>query len=137
MIREIEAGEGDVVSEVLHVLRSHLERAEIPNLIDAQRSEGYRVVAWFSGGVAVAAAGFRVSHNLALGRNLYVDDLVTHPDARRAGHGRALLEWLVAEARRLGCSSIHLDSATHRHAAHRLYLGSGYDITSFHFGHTV
>jgi GNAT superfamily N-acetyltransferase len=80
----------------------------------------------------VAAAGFRVSSNLALGRNLYIDDLVTLARARRAGHARRLLQWLAAESQRVGCSYIHLDSATHRHPAHRLYLGAGYDITAFH-----
>jgi GNAT superfamily N-acetyltransferase len=133
MIREIESGESDLVAEVLHELRSHLDRADIPRLVDAQRSEGYRVVASFAGEVAVAAAGFRVSSNLSLGRNLYVDDLVTLPNARGAGHAGALLDWLAAEGRRLECSHIHLDSATHRHPAHRLYLRSGYDITAFHF----
>ena len=137
MIREIEPGEGHLVADVLHELRSHLDPAGIPGLVDAQRADGYRLVAVFAAGVAVAAAGFRVSTNLALGRNLYVDDLVTLPKARRGGHARALLDWLVAEGRREGCAHIHLDSATHRHPAHRLYLGAGYDIVAFHFGHPL
>jgi GNAT superfamily N-acetyltransferase len=133
MIREIEAGEGELVAEVLHELRQHLLVEEIPALVDAQRAEGYRVVASFVGDAAVAAACFRLSTNLALGRTVYIDDLVTLPRARGAGHARALLEWVATEAGRLGCTHVHLDSATHRHPAHRLYLGAGYDITSFHF----
>jgi GNAT superfamily N-acetyltransferase len=133
VIREIAPGEGRLVAEVLHELRSHRDVAEIPDLIDCQRADGYRVVASFADDEAVAAAGFRVSSNLALGRNLYDDDLVTLPRARGAGHARGLLDWLAAEGRRLGCSHVHLDSATHRHPAHRLYLGAGYDITAFHF----
>jgi GNAT superfamily N-acetyltransferase len=133
VIREIAPGEGQLVAEVLHELRSHLDVSEIPDLIDGQRAEGYRVVASFADDEAVAAAGFRVSRNLALGPNLYIDDLVTLPGARRAGHARRLLEWLAAEGQRLGCSHIHLDSATHRHPAHRLYLDADYDITAFHF----
>jgi GNAT superfamily N-acetyltransferase len=139
MIREIERGEGALVAEVLHELRQHLRPDEIPALVDAQRAEGYRVVGSFvadsddSGDSAVAAAGFRESTNLALGPVIYIDDLVTLPRARGEGHARALLEWVAAEAVRLGCSYVHLDSATHRHPAHRLYLTAGYDITSFHF----
>jgi GNAT superfamily N-acetyltransferase len=75
-----------------------------------------------------------VSDNLAVGRNLYVDDLVTAEEQRGRGYARRLMSWLVEEARRLGCDHFHLDSATHRHAAHRLYLTAGLDITSFHFG---
>jgi hypothetical protein len=39
----------------------------------------------------------------------------------------------MEEAHRFGCAQVHLDSATHRHDAHRLYLRSGYRITAFHF----
>jgi GNAT superfamily N-acetyltransferase len=137
MIREIDHGEGPLVAEVLHELRSHLGPAQIPALIDAQRADGYRVVASFDDGTAVAAAGFRVTMNLALGRNLEVDDLVAPPRARRAGHARDLLAWLTAEASDLGCRFIHLDSNTDRHAAHHLYFAAGFHITSFHFGQAV
>ncbi len=42
-------------------------------------------------------AGFRVMHSLAWGHYLYVDDLSTLPEARRRGHARALLDWLLEE----------------------------------------
>jgi GNAT superfamily N-acetyltransferase len=137
MIREIQPGEGALVAEVLHELRQHHGVDEIPALVDAQRAEGYRVVGSFAGDAVVAAAGFRLSTNLALGRAIYIDDLVTLPRARGAGHARALLEWVATEASRLGCAHVHLDSATHRHPAHRLYLGAGYDITAFHFVRSI
>jgi GNAT superfamily N-acetyltransferase len=102
-----------------------------------QRAEGYRLVGAFEEGTpeAVAAAGFRVAHLLAWGRFLYVDDLSTLPSARRHGYGRALLDWLVDEARRLGCEQLHLDSGVGpaRADAHRLYLNAGLQITSHHF----
>jgi GNAT superfamily N-acetyltransferase len=137
MIREVQPGEGALVAEVLHELRPHCGVDEIPELIDAQRAEGYRVVGSFVDDVVVAAAGFRLSTNLALGRAIYIDDLVTLPRARGAGHAGALLEWVATEAVRLGCSHVHLDSATHRHPAHRLYLAASYDITAFHFVRSV
>ena len=137
MIREVEPGEGGLVAEVLHELRPHRGVDDIPAVVDAQRTEGYRVVASFVDGVVVAAAGFRLSTNLALGRAIYIDDLVTLPRARGEGHARALLDWVATEAVRLGCSHVHLDSATHRHPAHRLYLGARYDIAAFHFVRSV
>jgi GNAT superfamily N-acetyltransferase len=80
-------------------------------------------------------AGFRAGHSLAWGRHLYVDDLSTLPAARRRGHGRALLDWLVEEGRRLGCDQLHLDSGVglDRADAHRLYLNAGLVIASHHF----
>src|SRR4030095_15394971 len=51
------------------------------------------------------------------------------------GYGRQLLEWLGEEAERLGCEQFHLDSGVGptRTDAHRLYLNTGLEITSFHF----
>lgn len=138
-IREIGAHETRLAFAAMRALRTHLadEEAFARRVDELQRPEGYRLVGVFEDGAASAAAvaGFRVLHNLAWGRFLYVDDLSTLEGARRRGHGRALLDWLVAEARRLRCDELHLDSGVgaHRAAAHRLYLGAGYLITSHHF----
>ena len=87
------------------------DEAEFVRRVDeVQRPEGYRIVGAFEGERCVAVAGFRVIHNLAWGDTLYVDDLSTLPDARRRGHARALLDWTLEEARRLGCAALHLDS---------------------------
>lgn len=104
---------------------------------DVQRAEGYRIAGVFEDDAphAVAVAGFGVQHALAWGRFLYVDDLSTLPSHRRRGHGARLLGWLTAEARRLGCAELHLDSGVGpaRTDAHRLYLNTGLAITSHHF----
>jgi GNAT superfamily N-acetyltransferase len=72
---------------------------------------------------------------LARGRYLYVDDLSTHPEARRRGYGRQLLDWLADEARRLHCEQLHLDSGVglDRVDAHRLYFNAGLVISAYHF----
>ena len=105
---------------------------------DVQRAQGYRLVGSFDpdeGSSAAAVAGFRGGHNLAWGRFLYVDDLSTAPDARRRGHAGLLMAWLLEEAGRLGCDSLHLDSGVglERADAHRLYLNHGLRIVSHHF----
>lgn len=84
-------------------------------------------------GDVVAVAGFRPVSSLAWGEVLYLDDLSTHTDHRGKGHGSALLRAVEAEAKRLGCVAVHLDSGHHRYPAHRLYLGAGYEIRSHHF----
>jgi GNAT superfamily N-acetyltransferase len=60
-------------------------------------------------------------------------------DARGQGHAGALLEWLDAEGRRLGCDQLHLDSGTapERFAAHRLYHRHGLAIHSHHFARAI
>ena len=122
----------------MRALRRHYtDRAEFVRRVDqVQRPEGYRLVGVFEDdGRCTAAAGFRVIRNLASGDCLYVDDLSTLPDARRRGHGRALIEWCLDEATRLGCDELHLDSGVgpDREAAHRLYFSLGLRITSYHF----
>ena len=119
------------------MLRTHYddERDFVDRVDRIQRSEGYRLAGAFEDGRCMAVAGFRELHTLAWGHVIYVDDLSTHLDARRRGYGRALLEWIAAEAERLGCDQVHLDSGVeaNRLDAHRLYLNTGMRITSFHF----
>ncbi len=121
----------------MRALRTHYddEAGFVERVDEVQRPQGYRLVGVFEDGRCSAVAGFRVIRNLAWGDTLYVDDLSTHPDARRRGHGKALLEWCAAEARRLGCDELHLDSGVgpEREEAHRLYLNSGMRISSHHF----
>ena len=143
MIRELAPEETGLAFDAMRALRTDLvdERAFVQRVNEVQRAEGYRLVGAFEdeGTSAVAVAGFRGAHGLAWGHYLYVDDLSTLPDARRRGHGQALLAWLVEEAKRLGCVQLHLDSGVglDRADAHRLYLNSGLVIASHHFARHV
>ncbi len=140
--RELGSDETHLAYAALSALRPHLASIEefVQRVNDAQRPEGYRLVGSFAaegGADAVAAAGFRRLHTLAWGDIIYVDDLVTRETHRGRGHAHRLLDWILTEARRIGCGAVHLDSAPHRHAAHRLYLGEGYVISSFHFSREI
>jgi GNAT superfamily N-acetyltransferase len=143
IVRELAAGETALAFAALQALRRHLpdEDAFVRRVDELQRPEGYRIVAAFEDGAgqASAAAGFRIAHNLAWGRFLYVDDLSTLPEARGRGHASTLLAWLAEEATRAGCESLHLDSGVgpDRQDAHRLYFASGMRISSYHFNRDV
>ena len=140
-LAEIPMGDTALAFEAMRALRTHHEdeAAFVKRVDEVQRPQGYRLLGAFEDGRCVAVAGFRVIHNLAWGDCLYVDDLSTHPDGRRRGHGRALLEWCAAEAERLGCCQLHLDSGVgpEREDAHRLYFNTGLRITSYHFAKPV
>ena len=143
MIREIVPPDTGVAFAAMRALRPHLRFEEqfVVRVDQVQRPEGYRLVGAFEDGVrdAAAVAGFRIAHNLAWGRFLYLDDLATAPEARRRGHARALLDWLLDEARRTGCDQFHLDSGVglERSDAHRLYLNAGMIIAAHHFARRV
>ena len=124
-------------------LRPHLESAEefVRRVDEAQRPQGYRLIAFFVEGreQAVAAAGFRVNDYLAWGHSLYCDDLSTLPDHRGHGYAAQLLDWMIEEAGRLGCGEFHLDSGVgaDRESAHRLYFNKRMRISSYHFSRPV
>ena len=127
----------------MRALRTQLsDRAVFVSDVDEMlRPAGYRLVGAFEGtdADALAVAGFRVSHSISWGRHLYVDDLSTLPQARRRGYARALLDWIVEEARSHGCEQLHLDSGVvfERVDAHRLYLNAGMWISAHHFSRAL
>ncbi len=123
--------------DVMAELRGHLRREDFVARVREMEAQGFALAYIESRGEVVAVAGYRVTSNLFLGRNLYVDDLVTAATARSRGHGAALLEWLRGEARRHGCDDIHLDSGTQRDRAHKFYFAQGYTIGSYHFRRKV
>jgi GNAT superfamily N-acetyltransferase len=115
-------------------LRPHLGEDALVAQLQRQLATGFRAHVLYEGGEPRAYAGWRVHENLVYGLHMYVDDLVTDEGARSRGHGRAMLDWLKAEARRLGCARLTLDSGTHRKDAHAFYLREGLRIEAFHFG---
>jgi GNAT superfamily N-acetyltransferase len=143
VIREIVPPDTGLAFEAMRALRTGLaDRDSFVERVDqVQRPEGYRMIGAFEEEEeeAVAVAGFRNGHSIAWGNYLYVDDLSTLPAARRRGHGRALLDWLLEEAERLGCDQLHLDSGVglNRAEAHRLYLNAGLVISAHHFARLV
>jgi len=52
---------------------------------------------------------------------LYMDDLFVHPDARGAGHGRALIEAVAGQARMRNVKLIRWITADDNHRARALY----------------
>ena len=118
---------------VMQQLRPHLSATDFLPRIRRQMQQGYRLAMFERDNEVVALAGFRVCENLAWGRFLYVDDLITDETRRSSGAGKALFEWLLDVARNEGCQQLHLDSGVQRFDAHRFYLREGMHIAGHHF----
>jgi GNAT superfamily N-acetyltransferase len=118
---------------VIRHLRDIQDTAAFLHRVRSQQLTGYLLAALRDGGDPVAVAGFRLGENLAWGRFLYVDDLVTLPEARSRGYGSALLEWLAEFGRARGAGQLHLDSGKQRVDAHRFYEREGLEASSLHF----
>lgn len=122
---------------VMAELRPHVPAEEF--LLRVRRQQeiaGYELagITAEAGGEVKAVAGFRISENLAWGKFLYVDDLVSKIDDRSKGYGGALFDWLVSYGKENDCDQFHLDSNVQRFAAHRFYLVKRMSIEAHHFG---
>jgi ribosomal protein S18 acetylase RimI-like enzyme len=123
---------------VMKELRTHLSGAdELVARVRRQQRDGYRLLALWDGGRAVACAGYRITENLVRGAFLYVDDLVTATDERSLGLGAKLLTAIEGEARSRGLRNIVLDSNLQNGRAHRFYFRQGFAIRSFRFARTL
>ena len=118
---------------VMRELRSHIAERQFLSRVRNQEKAGYRLVYVQALSGVVAVAGFRIGENLAWGRFLYVDDLVTLSEHRSKGYGAELLSWLEEQAVKEGCEQMHLDSGIQRKEAHQFYQREGMTMTSFHF----
>lgn len=122
---------------VMRELRPHLEETEFLPLVRKLENAGYRLAFVQQSEGVVAVAGFWIRENLAWGRFLYVDDLVTLASHRSQGIGSRLLTWLREYAAQEGCRQLHLDSGTQRKDAHRFYDREGMSLFGYHFAENL
>lgn len=139
VLREIGADDTAVAFAALSILRSGITDVArfVEQVNTQQRPQGYRLFGIFEEGKAnaVAVCGFREQTNLAGGRHIHIDDIVTIPHGRSKGYAARLL----AEVRRIaaeeGIDKIQVwsDVGSERTPAHRLYFENGFEIDAFHF----
>ena len=138
-VREITKGQTAQAAEAMLVLRPRWESAEaVVDLVDVNlRPIGYRLAGAFehASDTAVSVVGFRELWSTAWGHYLYIDDVSTVPAARGHGYADALMQWVIAEAKRCNCEAVHLDSGVgnDRAPAHRLYMRHHLKISAHHF----
>lgn len=122
---------------VLVQLRPHIKETEFLSLIQSQFRNGYQLAAIILDGRTVAVAGFHIGENLAWGKYLYVEDLITEEKQRSTGLGKMFLNWLHDVARKNSCNQLHLDSGIQRKDAHRFYEREGMMFASQHYVRTL
>ncbi|WP_435165839.1 GNAT family N-acetyltransferase [Falsirhodobacter sp. 1013] len=82
-----------------------------------------------SGGAIVASATLIVIPNLTRQGRPYalIENVVTHADHRRQGHGAAVMQAAINAAWQAGCYKILLMTGSRDPATHRFYEGLGFD----------
>ena len=138
-LREIMPNETAMAFAALSVLRPTLTDINrfVEQVNTIQRRQGYRLLGVFEEGKssAVAVCGFREKTDLASGRQLHVDDLVTIPQCRQRGYAGLLLDEVRHIATQQGIPQLHVDClvGSERTNAHRVYFQHGFAILSHHF----
>lgn len=119
-------------------LRAHLRsESEFMERVVRQSAEGYRLLAAWQDGEAIALAGYRLQENLISGKFLYVDDLVTIETARGKQCGARLLDALTDIAEHSGCERFVLDTALSNALAQRFYFRQGLLTAAIRFSKPV
>lgn len=77
-----------------------------------------------------ASEGTPVSHP---DKRLHVEHIVVAPEARRAGHARALMQRAETIATEVGCTGLSLDSWEANTDAHAFFVSCGYALRRYWF----
>jgi len=122
---------------VFTILRPHLTENIFVEQALRQIQQGYIITAIYEDALVVSVSGYRFSEALAWGKYIYIDDLVTHPDARGKGYAGKLLDFVKDLAIENKLDAVHLDSGHTRFDAHRVYLNHGFLISAHNFTLTL
>ena len=114
-------------------LRPSYSEDEFVSQVKKQNDSNYHLAYLQMNNKVCSVAGYRFSENLAWGKFLYVDDLITDSEERSNGYGKVMLEWLIGQAKEHDCAELHLDSGVQRLEAHRFYQREKMRNTSLHY----
>jgi len=109
-VRRLEPREWEGIFPLIVQLRPHLDQEEFLRRVRRQSHSGYELVGAFREGQLVGVLGMRPVHTLTRGPHLHIDDIVVDEGARKAGGGRALMDYAEADARARGMNSVFLDA---------------------------
>src|SRR5215211_9172838 len=109
-VRRLAPREWGGIFPIVMQLRPHLTEEEFLRQVRQQSHSGYELVGAFRAGRIVGVLGMRPVHTLARGPHLHVDDIIIDERERKAGGGRALMNYAEADARARGMAAVFLDA---------------------------
>ena len=102
---------------------------EVAGWIDSVRAEGGRLAVVSEGSTVLACGYWSRRAPVVLEKIAEIRKVMTHPERRRTGAGRAVMELLIADAAQAGVELVTLDCRGNNHGAQRLYAGLGFEVT--------
>ncbi len=95
--------------------------------LEAMLAEGgYRCIAAYRDGAMVGVAGFWTGTHLWSGKYVEPDNVVVDTALRSGGIGQRLMDWIEAEAIRLGCDMMKLEAYAERTRTRDFYKRMGF-----------
>ena len=94
---------------------------------------GYRMAGAFAAKKCVGISGFWISTKIYSGKYVELDNVVIDKNYRSQGIGKQLCDWIVVEAKKLGCTTAMLDAYSENSSGHKFYFREGYILRGFHF----
>ncbi|MGK2962290.1 MAG: GNAT family N-acetyltransferase [Gemmatimonadaceae bacterium] len=133
-LRAATASDADVIARLFGELGYPVSSTDLPGRLATVIAEGGAVIL-ASEGSGTLGMMCLARHNVlhAPGPVAYITALVTIPEARRGGIGRALVEAAVEWARRQRCVRLSVTSAEHREDAHAFYPKCGLPFSGRRF----
>lgn len=133
-VAEIEYDRMASILPLIAELNPDLPAETLERRLTEMLERGYRcVAARIPGGEIVGVAGFWTGCRFWCGRYIDADNVIVSEDYRNRGVGAALMDWIHAEGRRMGCAVAVLDSYVTFVDAHRFYERMGYEKVGYHF----
>ncbi len=103
---------------------------EVDAWLDGLLAEGARLVTAYDGsGVLVGTGAWRRYRVAPMRQAAELTKVMTHPQSRGSGVGRAVVEALVGDARAAGIEMLTLECRGNNHGALRVYAASGFVVT--------
>lgn len=119
--------------KLIQMLSPSITEERYKQLLHHMLPNGYRMLGAFRNGICIGLSGFWVNAKLYCGRYLEVDNFVVDAAYRSQGVGKLLSDWLLNEAKMLGCDTVMLDAYVTNSAAHKFYFREGFHVKSYHF----
>jgi ribosomal protein S18 acetylase RimI-like enzyme len=134
MIRELNSPELSALLE----LYTHLHAADDPLPSGGEVEELWKMIQQnpnlkyfgvFVNGVLVSSCTLSIVPNLTRGCRPYgvIENVVTHTDYRRQGHGRTVLKHALADAWSAGCYKVMLLTGREDEGTYKFYESAGFD----------
>jgi ribosomal protein S18 acetylase RimI-like enzyme len=102
---------------------------EVLRWVTGLLASGARLAVVEEGGQLLACGAWKPYDAPVLRTMAEVTKVMTHPDARGRGAGRAVVQVLLEEARAAGVELLTLECRGNNHGAQRLYASLGFEVT--------